>query len=70
MYAIEFQTRVRNGSIRIPEEHQGKFKGQVRVIVLAEESAENFDMIEHLLMNPLQLKDFSPLTREEIYERT
>jgi hypothetical protein len=69
MYAIEFQTKVKDGSIIIPEEYKDKFKGSVRVIILSEETADKFDMIEHLLANPVDVDGFTPLTREEIYEQ-
>ncbi len=69
MNAIEFQTRVRDGNITIPEEHRDRFKGVVRVILLTEDNSENFDMIEHLLAHPLNIEGFSPLAREEIYEQ-
>jgi hypothetical protein len=69
MHAIEFQTKVKDGSITIPEEYRDQLKGSVRVILLAEESTEKFDMIEHLLTNPLNVEGFKPLTREEIYEQ-
>lgn len=69
MYAIEFQTKVKDGSIEIPEEYRDQLKGSVRVIVLVEENTANFDMIEHLLANPLDVEGFKPLTREEIYEQ-
>jgi len=69
MSAIEFQTKVNDGSITIPEEYRNQLKGNVRVILMTEESTEDFDMIEYLLANPLSIEDFKPLTREEIYER-
>ena len=69
MQAIEFRTKVKDGSIAIPEEYKDKLKGIVRVILLEEESTDNFDMIEHLLANPLSIEGFKPLTREEIYEQ-
>lgn len=69
MYAIEFQTKVKDGSIVIPEEYRDQLKGSVRVILLAEDSTETFDMIEHLLASPLNIEGFKPLTREEIYEQ-
>jgi hypothetical protein len=69
MYAIEFQTKVKDGSIPIPEEHRDKFTGNVRVILLTEESANSFDMIEHLMANPLNAEGFKPFRREEIYEQ-
>lgn len=69
MNAIEFQTKVKDGSITIPEQYRDRIKGNVRVILLSEENAEKFDMIEHLLANPLNVEGFEPLRREEIYER-
>ena len=70
MYAVEFQTIVTNDIIKIPEQYKGRFQNRVRVIVLAEEQeivANNF--INQLLQNPLRLKSFQLLTREEIYAR-
>lgn len=69
MSAIEFQTKVKDGSITIPEEYRNQLKGSVHVILLTEESVEDFDMIEYLLANPLSIEGFKPLTREGIYEQ-
>ena len=69
MQAIEFQTKVKDGSITIPEEYRNKVNGNVRVIVLAEGHGSAFDMIEHLLANPVIVEGFKPLAREEIYEQ-
>lgn len=69
MSAIEFQTNIEDGSITLPEEYRNQLKGSVRVILLTEESTEEFDMIEYLLTNPLRIEGFKPLTREEIYEQ-
>ena len=69
MQAIEFQAKVKDGNITIPEQYRDSIKGNVRVILLAEDSTENLDMIEYLLSNPLNVRNFKPLTREEIYER-
>ncbi len=69
MYAIEFQTRVTNGSIEIPEGLKDKLVGLVRVIILTEEKPAKAEMIDRLLAEPIKLESFEPLTREEIYER-
>jgi hypothetical protein len=69
MQAIEFQAKVKDGNITIPEQYKDSIKGNVRVILLAEDSTENVDMIEYLLAHPLNVQDFKPLMREEIYER-
>lgn len=69
MYAIEFQAKVENGSIAIPDKFKGQLAGQVRVIVLTEDQPAKADMIDRLLASPIKLEDFEPLTREEIHER-
>jgi hypothetical protein len=46
MYAVEFQTRVTNGVIEIPDELKGKLAGAVRVIVLTEEEPAEAEMPE------------------------
>lgn len=69
MNVIEFQTTVKDSTITIPEEYRNKIKGTVRVILLATEPTQSFDMIDHLLANPLRVRGFKPLSRGEIYER-
>lgn len=75
MYAIEFQTKVENGHIEIPAEFKDRLAGCVRVIVLAEEQPDETgvaktDLLDQLLANPIKLDHFTPMTREEIYERS
>ena len=69
MFAIEFQAKVKDGSIRIPAQYEGRFTGPVRVILMTEESQAQSDLIGELLANPLRMDTFSPLIREEIYDR-
>jgi len=69
MKAIEFQTRVENGAIRIPEEYKTQLTGKVRVVVMIEDRPMENSIIKELLANPLKVPDFKPLTRDEIYER-
>lgn len=78
MYAVEFQTKISNGSIELPQEFIGKLIGQVRVIVLKQEHsaiAENLtenlteNLIDRLLAKPVSLDAFKPMSREDIYEQ-
>jgi hypothetical protein len=69
MYTIEFQTSVEDGCITIPQEYREKVKGKVRVILLAQGKADQFDIIDYLMANPLSVDDFRPLSREESHER-
>ncbi len=69
MYAVEFQAKVKNGTIQIPEQYRDRFKERVRVILLAEEESPHPDLIAQLLEHPVKVTGFTPLTREEMYER-
>jgi hypothetical protein len=70
MYAVEFQAKVKNGSIEIPKEYRTRFKERVRVILLTEEEGTAANFIDQLLQHPLHRPGFKPFTRDEIYERT
>jgi hypothetical protein len=75
MYTIEFQTKIENGTIRIPEEHTVRLRKQgigqaVRVILYVSGQEFDVDYVEHLMSNPIRLDDFMPLRRSEIYDRT
>jgi hypothetical protein len=75
MYAIEFRTRIENGTIRIPEEYGDRLREQgadesVRVVVYLPGQSSDVDYVERLMSNPIRLDDFVPLRRSEIYDRT
>jgi hypothetical protein len=75
MYAIEFQAKIKNGSIEIPEEYRRRLWEQggdnaVRVIILTAERETSADFIDQLLANPISASDFTPFTRDELHERT
>lgn len=70
MDAFEFQAKPINGHIEIPAEYRDKIAGTVRVIVLSQERSSGIaTMIDRLLERPLEIENFAPLTREEVYER-
>ena len=70
MYAVQFQTQITDGIIKIPEKYKKKVKRYAKVILITEEIAEkSSDIIDELLECPLQLSDFKPFKREEIYDR-
>ena len=73
MYAIEFRARIKDGLIEIPEKFRNRLKDNVKVILLTEhetETSPESDIIEELLESPLDLADFRPYKREEVYDRT
>lgn len=69
MEAIEFTTKIKNGTIQIPKKYKQRTGNTVKVIIMTEKKAKQADIIDRLLTNPIKLKDFSPFSREEIYER-
>ena len=70
MIAAGFQTTIKNGVIEIPQEYKERFKNSVHVILLAEEEgSEPPNLIDQLLADPLQIPDFRPFQRNELYDR-
>ena len=69
MEAIEFKTKIKNGTIRIPKKYKQRTGTNVKVIIISEQGTGQDDIIDKLLANPIKSKDFSPFLREEIYER-
>ena len=70
MSVIEFQTYIEQGTIEVPLQYVNQVKGRARIIILTEDVDNEGDMIEYLLEHPYQAKDFKPLTRDEVYERS
>ncbi|MFN8493033.1 MAG: hypothetical protein U0350_35850 [Caldilineaceae bacterium] len=68
MFAIEFETQIKNGFIEVPAIYQRQISGAVRVIVLASERTQSTGMIARLLKQPIQDDAFIPLKRDEIYQ--
>jgi hypothetical protein len=69
MEVIEFKSKIKNGIIRIPEKYKQKTGNTVKVIIISEKVTRQADIIDKLLANPIKSEDFSPFSREEIYER-
>ena len=69
MEAIEFKSKIKNGIILIPEKYKQKIGNTVKVIVITEKKKNRLGIIDKLLANPIKIKNFSPISREEIYER-
>jgi len=70
MHAVEFRAKIKNGMIEIPSQYKDKLKEIVRVIILTDESEPTTNRIDQLLGSPLKVKNFKPLARAEIYERS
>ena len=69
MTVIEFQTYIDQGTIALPKEYHERVKGHARVIILTDELEDDEDMVEYLMDHPYRSDTFTPLARDEIYER-
>lgn len=69
MIAVEFQTRVKDGTIEVPKQYRAHLNGEVCAIILRTDRHKKSRIIERLRQEPLQDVSFRPLTRDEIYNR-
>lgn len=69
MHAIEFQATIQNGVIEVPAYYHSQLSKHAKVIVLMDEEQQQTGFLARLLQEPISRTDFTPLTREETYER-
>ncbi len=73
METIEFQAKIKNGVIEIPNQYQQEIEAMevVEVIVKkAERQPKKISgFLKELTENPIIVEDFKSLTRDEIYDR-
>ncbi|MCC5603008.1 hypothetical protein [Nostoc favosum] len=68
--AVEFQAKIQNGLIQIPDEYKQEFGegDDIKVIILVKKkSFSKKDIIDELTENPIQVNGV--LSPEEIYSR-
>ncbi|MEH2001746.1 MAG: hypothetical protein V7L00_23935 [Nostoc sp.] len=68
--AVEFQAKIQNGLIQIPDEYKQELRegDDIKVIVLVKKKySKKRDIIDELTENPVQVDGL--LSREEIYNR-
>lgn len=73
MQAVEFQARVENGVIVVPEEYQQELAeaSAVKVTVLKQtkKSSSRPDILDELAQNPIVVPGIRSITRDEMHER-
>jgi len=71
MSTLEFTAKVQDGKIEVPEAYQQLLQNidRVKITVISNSRPPELGMIAHLIHNPIPLKTFVPLTREEAHER-
>ncbi len=68
--AVEFQTKVQNGLIQVPDEYKQELNegDDIKVIILVNHNLRRQkDIIDELTENPVPVDGF--LSREELYNR-
>ena len=65
MESFEFKTKVKNGAIQIPEKYQKQIGDTVKVIIISDSAYDKGNQEK----DPLKSNNFSPISRDEIYER-
>ncbi|EAZ91188.1 hypothetical protein [Crocosphaera chwakensis] len=71
-HSLEFETKVKQGMIDIPEEYQHELKEGSKVMVIinpVNEESKTTRLMDKLAKNPISVKGKRKLTREEIHER-
>ena len=69
MEAYEFKTKIKNGLIQVPKKYTQKVGNTVKVIILSDQKDRQNDIVDELLKNPVEINNFMPFSRDEIYER-
>jgi hypothetical protein len=70
MVTVQFKSKVKNGIIEIPRKYRRKIRDNVRVILKTEtRKVRSKNYLDKLIAQPVKVKNFRPLTREQIYAR-
>jgi len=70
MVTIQFKTKIKNGVIQVPKKYQGKLNANVRVILKTESpKSKTKNYLDKLMAHPVKVKNFHPMTREQLYAR-
>ena len=70
MSTITFTATIQDGMIKIPDEYQQDLNNAeyVEVTIISKKKTAKTGIIAELIENPIEVKDFKPLTRDEIYD--
>jgi len=71
--SVEFQAKVENGNIVIPEEYKQELSEVATVkIIISKQSKQQsipFDIMDELAQNPVSISGIRTISREEMHER-
>lgn len=72
MIEVEFQAKIENGMIVIPDEHKSRLAGVEQVKVTIQQAAKPFfedEFIIQLLQHPMPVAEDWKMSRDEMHER-
>jgi len=72
MYAVEFETRIDNGVVQIPERYKAlQNSKKAKIIVMIDEPAEekNESVFAQFLQNSIKVENLSLFDRDALHER-
>ncbi len=70
MLAIEFETKVRDGVVKIQAEYQNQISEDVKVIILMKDAShKSCNGLSKLTSDPIKVRKIILPSREEIHER-
>ncbi|RUT00851.1 hypothetical protein DSM106972_072600 [Dulcicalothrix desertica PCC 7102] len=73
MLTVEFQAKVENGIILIPEEYKKELTNanfvKVTVNKQSEKKAKEVDIMDELAQNPIEVPGVRSISREQMHER-
>ncbi|MBR8832899.1 MAG: hypothetical protein DSM106950_02355 [Stigonema ocellatum SAG 48.90 = DSM 106950] len=73
MSTVEFQAKVENGIIIVPEEYKQELAevSTVKIVVLKQlkKQTMQFDIMDELAQKPVSVPGIRSITREEMHER-
>lgn len=75
MFTAEFEAKIENGKIAIPDEYKRAFEtqGNIKVILVGHSAPtpanDSADFIQQLLDHPLTIIDLVPAHRDDLYDR-
>jgi hypothetical protein len=72
MYAVEFETRIDNGVVQIPERYKAlQNSKRAKVIVMIDEPVEekNESVFAQFLQNSIKVENLSLFDRDALHER-
>jgi len=68
---VEFETKIRNGVIEIPEQYKQELSDGDKIIVsIVTKKPRAWSIMDELARNPISVKGLGKMTRDEMHDRS